>query len=165
MTSKNGVGVTVIGHDSETRTKVDGFEDEGSYKKDVTYKITMERIVAIINKSKNCEQFIRYECYGSNLLSDGYGWWVSRQGAKMNYWGGAAVDSGKCACGRNNSCVGGGNCNCDTNDKVLYEDSGFLTERNTLPVTQLRFGDTGTYVGINLDEYGFHTLGKLLCWD
>jgi hypothetical protein len=77
----------------------------------------------------------------------------------MNYWGGAAVDSGKCACGMNNSCVGGKRCNCDFNDENLREDSGFLTDKNTLPVKQLRFGDTGSS-----NEYGFHVLGKLLCW-
>ena len=33
MTSKNGVGVTVIGHDCESRTLVDGYEDAGSYKR------------------------------------------------------------------------------------------------------------------------------------
>ena len=30
MTSKNGVGVTVIGHDSESRTFVNGYEAAGS---------------------------------------------------------------------------------------------------------------------------------------
>ncbi|CAB4025534.1 Hypothetical predicted protein, partial [Paramuricea clavata] len=156
MTSKNEVGVTVIGHNSESRTKVNGYEQRGSYRKDITYDVTIEQIVAVINESSYCEQFIKYECHGS-LMSDA--WWVSRQGKRMNYWGGAAVDSGKCACGMNNSCVGGKRCNCDFNDQNLREDSGFLTDKNTLPVKQLRFGDTGSS-----NEYGFHTLGKLLCW-
>ena len=30
MTDKNGVGVTVVGHDSETRTSVVGYESPGS---------------------------------------------------------------------------------------------------------------------------------------
>ncbi|XP_028393313.1 uncharacterized protein LOC114517711 [Dendronephthya gigantea] len=150
MTSKGGVGVTVIGHDSESRTFVDGYEAAGSYKKTIKYEISMEQIVAIMNQSKNCEQFIKYECLGSTFVYKGErkSWWVSRQGSKMNYWGGAAVDSGKCACGMTYSCVGGGNCNCDENDQVLREDSGYLTDKNTLPVTELRFGDTGLSSGI-----------------
>jgi hypothetical protein len=60
----------------------------------------------------------------------------------------------------NNTCVRGKRCNCDANDGVLREDSGYLTDKNTLPAMQLRFGDTGSS-----NEYGFHTLGKLLCWD
>ena len=61
----------------------------------------------------------------------------------MNYWGGAAVDSGKCARGMTNSCAGGGKCNCDKNDGTWREDSGYLTDKSTLPVTELSFGDTG----------------------
>ncbi|XP_028402774.1 contactin-associated protein-like 2 [Dendronephthya gigantea] len=164
MTSKNGVGVTEIGHDSESRTFVDGYEDPGSYKRKVKYNISMEQIVTIINQSKNCEQFIKYECFGSELLKKSNGWWVSRQGSKMNYWGGAAVDSGKCSCGMTNSCAGGKKCNCDENAAVWREDSGYLRDKRTLPVTELRFGDT-TYARLSgVDERGYHTLGKLRCW-
>jgi hypothetical protein len=63
-----------------------------------------------------------------------------------------------------NSCDGGGICNCDANGKTWREDSGYLTDMNTLPVTELKFGDTGTYTG-GIDERGFHTLGKLRCWN
>ena len=159
MTSKNGIGVTVIGHDSESRTLVDGYEPAGSYKKAIGYEIPMYQIVAIMNDSKYCEQFIKYECYGSTFMYEGErkSWWVSREGLKMNYWGGAEVDSEKCGCAVNSSCDGGGDCNCEENDEVLREDSGYLTDTNTPPVTELKFGDTG------VDEYGYHTLGKLRC--
>jgi hypothetical protein len=82
MTSKNGVGVTVIGHDSGSRTLVNGYEAPGSYKRKIKYDISMEQIVAIMKQSKNCEQFIKYECYHTVLLytTKSYGWWVSRQG-------------------------------------------------------------------------------------
>ncbi|XP_028393297.1 neurexin-4-like [Dendronephthya gigantea] len=161
MTSKSGVGVTEIGHDSESRTLVSGCFPPGCYKRKIKYEISMEQIVAIMNQSKNCEQFIKYDCCDSRLLpGSGFGWWVSRQGSKMNYWGGAAVDSGKCACGMTNSCAGGWKCNCDKNDYTWREDSGYLTDKNTLPVTELRFGDTAAS-----HEKGYHTLGKLRCWD
>jgi hypothetical protein len=166
MTSKNGVGVTVIGHDSEWRKHVKGYESPGSYKRNIKYDIPLEQIVAIINQSKNCEQSIKYECHHSLFWSKGgihYGWWVSRQGSKMNYWGGAAANSGKCACGMTNSCVGGGRCNCDKNDQEWRADSGYLTDKNTLPVTVLRFGDTG-HTRYPYRELGYHTLGKLRCW-
>ena len=163
MTSKSGVGVTVIGHDSESRTLVKGYNPPGSYKRKINYDISMKQIVTIMKRSKNCEQYIKYECYASILLYNGhpYGWWVSRQGSKMNYWGGAAVNSGKCACGMINSCAGGNTCNCDLNDLVWREDSGYLTDKNTLPVTELRFGDTKNPT---VDEKGYHTLGTLRCW-
>lgn len=37
MSDKNRVGVTVISHDSESRTQVNGFESEDSYSRDIHY--------------------------------------------------------------------------------------------------------------------------------
>ena len=168
MTSKSGVGVTVIGHDSESRTFVKGYDPPGSYKRKINYDISMEQIVVMMSESKNCEQFIKYECYQSvfRFGSKGayFSWWVSRQGSKMNYWGGAAVNSGICSCGMTNSCAGGLKCNCDKNDDAWREDSGYLTDKTALPVTELRFGDAaGQKAGLDY-ESGYYTLGKLRCW-
>ena len=68
----------------------------GSYKRKIKYDLPMEQIVSIIQQSQWCEQFIKYECYHSKMwiYTEPYSWWVSRNGAKMNYWGGAAVGSG-----------------------------------------------------------------------
>ncbi|KAL9989348.1 hypothetical protein ACROYT_G003889 [Oculina patagonica] len=170
MTDKNGVGVTVISHDSEGRTLVDGFEDPGSYSREIQYKgANFSQLASLANVSSHCEQFIKYECHGSLLLAANpnivYGWWVSRDGNDMTYWGGASPGSGKqiCACGINNSCADSSRpCNCDKNDNVWREDSGFLTDKTHLPVKQLRFGDTG--VTSDHDERGFHTLEKFKCY-
>ena len=167
MTDKNGVGVTVVGHDSENRTLVKGYESRGSYVRDINYTGTgltsNSQLFGLLNISTHCEQFIKYECYHTVLLYNGdpWGWWVSRDNVKMTYWGGATpADSYKCACGVNNTCANSSlGCNCDKNDEELRNDSGLLTEKSHLPVLQLRFGDTGHSI-----EYGYHTLGKLKCY-
>ena len=167
MTDKNGVGVTVVGHDSEQRTLVNGYESEGSYERDIHYTgsglTSNAQLFGLLDISTHCEQFIKYECYHSVLLHMGkpYGWWVSRDNVKMTYWGGATpADSYKCACGVNNRCADSSRgCNCDKNDGVWREDSGLLTEKSDLPVLQLRFGDTR-----GSGEKGYHTLGKLKCY-
>ena len=164
MTSNSGVGVTVIGHDSESRTLVKGYDPPGSYKRKINYDIPLEQIVSIINQSMHCEQYIKYECYESRLVLPTVGWLVSRQGSKMNCWGGAAVNSGNCSCGMTNSCFGGKKCNCDNNDFTWREDSGYLTDKNTLPVTELRFGDAEGIIYGSDYESGYHTLEKLRCW-
>ncbi|KAI8513180.1 hypothetical protein Bbelb_098190 [Branchiostoma belcheri] len=96
-------GVTVIHHDSEDRTLVQGCEEPGCFSQQINYEISMAQIRALMARSSSCEQYIRYECYGSVLLHDGqnepFGWWVSRDGQKMTYWGGAEPGSNKCACG------------------------------------------------------------------
>ena len=167
MTDKNGVGVTVVGHDSEARTLVNGYEGQGTYSRDVHYIATgltsMPQLAGLATASTNCEQFIKYECMGNPILYNGvkYGWWVSRNQEDMNYWGGATpADTYKCACGLTNSCADPNDgCNCDIDDSEWRKDSGFLTEKSDLPVIQLRFGDTG-----NAGEEGYHTLGKFKCY-
>ena len=164
MADKNGVGVTVISHDSESRTKVrDGLGrgGKGSYSRDIHYTgVSLSQLASLTRVSSHCEQFIKYECYGSVIFGyGGFAWWVSRDSSKMTYLGGASVD-GKCACGMTNSCADSSlGCNCDKNDGVWREDSGLLTDKTKLPVKQLRFGDAG-----NSANQGYHTLGKLKCY-
>jgi len=164
MSDKNGVGVTVVSHDSESRTLVDGYDDEGEYSHSIRYSgASLSQLASLTDVSLHCEQFIKYECYGSMLMYSSYGWWVSRDSSKMLYWGGASPGSRKCACGMTNSCANHGEaCNCDRNDEIWREDSGLLTDKSTLPVKELRFGDTGVFKGV--DEKGYHTLGKLRCY-
>ena len=165
MTYKNGAGVTTFSHDSEKSTHVNGYEDKGEYRKNITYDLIMEQIVNVINASRYCEQFIKWYCKDAGLyLSSSSGpdsWWVSRQGYKMVYWGGATPGSKKCACGMNNTCVDPSRtCNCDgPHGGEWNENSGLLMQKEFLPVSELRFGDTGSE-----NEEGYHTLGKLLCW-
>ena len=161
MTYKNSVGVTVISHDSESKTYVNGYNSPGSYSRDIHYTgASLSQLASLTRVSSHCEQFIKYECYDSVLLNNNnpYGWWVSRDSVKMTYWGGASV-RGKCACGMTNSCANPSRgCNCDKNDAKWREDSGLLTDKTRLPVKQLRFGDAAG------SEKGYHTLGKLKCY-
>ena len=139
---------------------MDGYEAAGSYSRKIKYNVSIEQIVAIINQSQRCEQFIKYECFNAAIRLDvPDSWWVSRDGAAMLYWGGAEPGSKNCACGMTNTCDSQSSCNCDQGANIWAEDSGFLVSKSTLPVSELRFGDTG-----GNDEVGYHTLGKLQCW-
>ena len=163
MNDKNGVGVTVISHDSENRTLVKGFESPGSYSRDFHYTgASLSQLASLTSVSSHCEHFIKYECHKSGFWFAR--WWVSRDSAKMTYWGGASPGSGKCACGMTDSCGHSSaypsfGCNCDKNDNVWREDSGLLTNKTKLPVKQLRSGDTG-----QSGERGYHTLGNFTCY-
>ena len=164
MADKNGAGVTVISHDSDSRTKARdglGWGDRGIYSSKIhCNRAIFYQLASLTRVSLHCEQFIKYECYNSIIFRNGgYAWWVSRDSSKMTYWGGASV-SGKCACGMTNSCANPSyGCNCDKNDEVWREDSGLLTDKTKLPVKQLRFGDAGSS-----GDIGYHTLGKLNCY-
>ena len=147
MSDKNGFGVTVVSHDSESSAHV----YTGTKQRDIHYTgASLSQLASLTRVSSHCEQFIKYECYNSHLFGK---WWESRDSIKMTYWGGASPRSGNCACGMTNSCVNPSHrCNCDQDDNVWREDSGLLTDKTHLPVTRLYFRDVG---GI---EEGYRTL-------
>ena len=166
MSDKGGVGVTVISHDSESRTHVGNISgcnvgNLGCYSKDVRYTgVSTAQLAALTRVSQNCEQFIKFECNNDvAFIVEGDAWWVSRDGQKITYWGGATGSSKTCACGVTSSCSNGKKCNCYNSGSGWREDSGLLTDKSALPVTQIRLGDLD-----GSTEEGYHTLGKLKCY-
>ena len=166
MSDKGGVGVTVISHDSESRIYVGnipgcGRWSPGCYSKDVTYTgVSTAQLAALTRVSQKCEQYIKFECNGDvSFVQQSVAWWVSRDGRKMNYWGGADGSANTCACGMTNSCSNGQKCNCHESGRGWREDSGLLTDKSALPVSQIRLADLD-----QPSEEGYHTLGKLKCY-
>ncbi|GIX99848.1 neurexin-4 [Caerostris darwini] len=141
-----GAAVTILHHKNERPTDVKGF---------------------------HCRQNLRYECYKTRLFNspaaepapfEPFSWWVSRNNRQMDYWGGSLPGSRKCNCGLYGTCKDPTKwCNCDSEgyDKDGWlSDEGDLTQKEFLPVRQLRIGDTGT----TLDEKkGRYYLGPLIC--
>ena len=160
--------MTIISHDSEKRTGVNsaspGCGGAGCYSKDVTYTgISTAQLAALTRVSQNCEQFIKFECNNDvAFIGNHHAWWVSHDGTRMNYWVGAAGHTNMCACGVANSCRGGKKCNCDYQTTTIgrREDSGLLTDKTSLPVTQIRLGDLD-----QSHEEDYHKLGKLKCYE
>ena len=163
MTDKNKLGVTVSSHDSEDRTLVNGFDNQGSYLRNVTCTGADQlQLTGLTASSASCDQLIKCECHHTVLLYNGdmYGWWVSRDRRKMTHWGGVDSAPYKCACGLSNSCADASyGCNCNKNDDVWREDRGLNTNKPELPLIQLRFGDTSCSTG-----KGYHALGKFKCY-
>ncbi|XP_076761850.1 neurexin-4 isoform X3 [Xylocopa sonorina] len=161
---------TILRHNNEQLTPVDGFQEPGSFHQDIIYDADMDQIEALLNRSTNCRQRISYECRHSKLFNSPVqqedefrpnSWWVSRNNQKMDYWGGALPGSRKCECGILGNCVDFTKwCNCDADLDGIVEDSGDITEKEHLPVKQLRFGDTGTPLD---DKEGRYMLGPLIC--
>ena len=94
MSDKGGVGVTVISHDSESRTHVGnipGCGGAGCYRKDVTYTgVSTGQLAALTRVSQNCEQFIKFECNNDiAFIENSCARWMSRDRTRMYYWGGA----------------------------------------------------------------------------
>ncbi|XP_040565302.1 neurexin-4 [Lepeophtheirus salmonis] len=166
----DGRNVTYVGHKNEDATKVDGFEGHGTYVQNIFYDTTMANMEALINRSNTCLQRLAYDCKRSRLLDastgdsdkfDPFGWWVSRQNKKMDYWAGSLPGSRKCECGLSGTCFSPEKwCNCDSGHDDWEQDAGDITQKEYLPVRALHFGDTGT----PLDrKEGRYSLGPLEC--
>ena len=122
--------------------------------------VNTAQLAALTRISQNCEQFIKFECNkGVGFVQESVAWWTSRDGMKMNYWGGAGGSANMCACGVTNSCSSGKKCNCYKGGSGWREDSGLLTDKSALPVSQIRLSDLN-----DPGEEGYHTLGKLKCY-
>ena len=148
---------SVIRHNHEARTLVNGFEPVGSYGVTLTYEYAgPSQIIALVNASSSCKQSIKYECLGSQMT---YGYWVSRSGDKMGVWPSANLAGGKKYCDSKST-----KCECDKNDIKWRVQQGFVENNaartlNSLPIKAVHFGDTGS-----ASEQGYHTIGPLMCY-
>ncbi|XP_053899211.1 contactin-associated protein-like 5 isoform X2 [Malaclemys terrapin pileata] len=78
-------------------------------------------------------------------ITDGmpYVWWVGRANEKHPYWGGSLPGVQQCACGLEESCLDMRYfCNCDADKEEWTHDTGLLSFKDHLPVTQLVITDT-----------------------
>nr|CAD7438043.1 unnamed protein product [Timema bartmani] len=161
--------VTVIRHSNEQTTQVDGFQEPGSFVQNIMYEADMEQMEALVNRSNSCWQRLQYACKHSRLFNSPsdeqnfrpFSWWVSRYNQKMDFWSGSLPGSRKCECGVMGTCSDPTKwCNCDSELEGWLEDGGDITQKEFLPVKQLRFGDTGSALD---EKEGRYTLGPLMC--
>ncbi|XP_022086669.1 macrophage mannose receptor 1-like isoform X2 [Acanthaster planci] len=160
MTSDGNTGITVINHNQEMRQWVKGYESSRSYIRSLSYRpVSVSQASAVADISGECYQHIKIECYGMSMNSGYHTAWYTRDGSMATYWGGAPSSTSLCACGYQGNCDGGySRCNCEVNDYNWRLDEGYLTDKNDLPVTEIRVGDTG-----DGSEQAYHTIGALYC--
>ncbi|XP_065054061.1 neurexin-4-like [Rhopilema esculentum] len=151
----------LIDHDSEARTKVKGYEAAGSYIRKINYPInTLTDIIAFVDALGSCRQFTKLECV--DMILERHAWAVSRNGTRLDYFGGGPAGGVGCACGITGTCsLSSKKCNCDENTSSKHlTDEGYFSDYTILPLTKIRLGDTG-----GTGEVGYHTIGKLECFD
>lgn len=60
-----------LSHDSMDEILVDGYPEAGSYVRPIAYNtFGKEEIDEIIRRAFRCEQYIKYTCFQSKLLTD-----------------------------------------------------------------------------------------------
>ncbi|XP_016858805.1 contactin-associated protein-like 5 isoform X1 [Homo sapiens] len=138
---------TSVQHNNTELTRVRGANPEKPYAMALDYGGSMEQLEAVIDGSEHCEQEVAYHCRRSRLLNtpDGtpFTWWIGRSNERHPYWGGSPPGVQQCECGLDESCLDIQHfCNCDADKDEWTNDTGFLSFKDHLPVTQIVITDT-----------------------
>ncbi|XP_055457438.1 contactin-associated protein like 5-1-like isoform X1 [Psammomys obesus] len=135
-----------VQHNNTELTRVQGSNPEKPYAMTLNYGVSMEQLEALIDGSEHCEQEVAYHCRRSRLLNtpDGapFTWWVGRSNERHPYWGGSVPGVQQCGCGLEESCLDiRPFCNCDADTDEWTNDTGVLSFKDHLPVTQIIITD------------------------
>ncbi|XP_035878469.1 contactin-associated protein-like 5 [Phyllostomus discolor] len=138
---------TSVQHNNTKLTHVQGASPENPYFMALDYGGSIEQLEAVIDSSEYCEQEVAYYCRRSRLLNtpDGvpFTWWIGRSKERHPYWGGAPPGVQQCECGLDEICLDIRHfCNCDADKDEWTNDTGFLSFKDHLPVTQIVITDT-----------------------
>uniref|UniRef100_A0A8C6GZA2 Contactin associated protein-like 5C n=1 Tax=Mus spicilegus TaxID=10103 RepID=A0A8C6GZA2_MUSSI len=136
-----------VHHNNTGLTWVQGSNPEKPYAMTLNYGGSLEQLEALIDGSEHCEQEVTYYCKRSRLLNtpDGvpFTWWIGRSNEKHPYWGGSLPGVQQCGCGLEESCLDIRHfCNCDADTDEWTNDTGYLSFKDHLPVTQIIITDT-----------------------
>ncbi|XP_029394544.1 contactin-associated protein like 5-2 [Mus pahari] len=123
-----------VQHNNTELTWVQSSDTEKPYALNLNYGGSMEQLEALIDGSEHCEQEVTYYCRRSRLLNtpDGapFAWWIGRSNERHPYWGGYVPGVQQCGCVLEESCL------------EMTNDTGFLSFKDHLPVTQIIISDT-----------------------
>ncbi|XP_032062264.1 contactin-associated protein-like 4 isoform X1 [Aythya fuligula] len=154
---------TIIQHNNTNLTRVKSAKRENPHTVIFKYSASLDQLQAAINHAEHCEQELAYHCKKSRLLdkTDGLplSWWIGRTNETQTYWGGSSPTVQKCACGIEGSCIDSQHyCNCDADRNEWTNDTGFLSYKEHLPVTEIVITDTD-----RPNSEAAYRLGPLLC--
>ncbi|NXN24889.1 CNTP4 protein, partial [Nycticryphes semicollaris] len=154
---------TVIQHNNTNLTRVKSANRENPHNVFFKYSASLDQLQATINHAEHCEQELAYHCKKSRILDKPDGmplsWWIGRTNETQTYWGGSLPAVQKCSCGLEGSCVDSQHyCNCDADRDEWTNDTGFLSYKDHLPVTEIVITDT-----YRPNSEAAYKLGPLLC--
>ncbi|KAM9320182.1 contactin-associated protein-like 5 [Gastrophryne carolinensis] len=136
---------TIVHHNITDLTSVREAISWKPYTATLNYSTSVEQLEALITNMDYCEQEVEYHCKHSRLFSSPSGnpftWWIGKGNERHTYWGGSLP--GQCTCGLEESCIDMRHyCNCDADRHDWTNDTGFLTFKEHLPVSQIVITDT-----------------------
>ncbi|KAM3862428.1 contactin-associated protein-like 5 [Diretmus argenteus] len=155
---------TVVTHNSTTPVRVQGSSLQKLYTMRFNYSASAEQLRAIVMGSEQCQQEVVYNCRKSRLFNTKDGtplsWWLDQGGERRTYWGGFLPGVQQCSCSLEEKCMDMNYfCNCDADTDAWANDTGILSYKDHLPVSQILIGDTN-----RTGSEASYRIGPLRCY-
>uniref|UniRef100_A0A8C2H0Y8 Contactin associated protein-like 5 like n=1 Tax=Cyprinus carpio TaxID=7962 RepID=A0A8C2H0Y8_CYPCA len=138
---------TVVGHDHMRPINIQGSTPRSPFVLIFNYTISPYHLRSLVTSSEHCQQEVRYRCRKSRLFDTWDGtplsWWLDRDGVKRTYWGGFLPGVQQCSCSLDGNCRDMNYfCNCDADQDTWANDTGVLSYKDHLPLSEIAIGDT-----------------------
>uniref|UniRef100_UPI0037E98C04 contactin-associated protein-like 5 n=1 Tax=Semicossyphus pulcher TaxID=241346 RepID=UPI0037E98C04 len=155
---------TVLAHNSSAPVTVQGSSVHKPHIMKLNYSASAEQLRAIVSGSEQCQQEVVYNCKKSHLFNTRDGsplsWWLDREGERRSYWGGFLPGVQQCSCSLEENCIDMNYfCNCDADSDAWANDTGILSYKDHLPVSQIVIGDTN-----RTGSQAVYHIGPLRCY-
>uniref|UniRef100_A0A8C1J8U0 Contactin associated protein-like 5 like n=1 Tax=Cyprinus carpio TaxID=7962 RepID=A0A8C1J8U0_CYPCA len=138
---------TVVGHDHMRIIDIRGSTPRSPFVLIFNYTISPYHLRSLVTSSEHCQQEVKYRCRKSRLFDTWDGtplsWWLDRDGVKRTYWGGFLPGVQQCSCSLDGNCRDMNYfCNCDADQDTWANDTGVLSYKDHLPLSEIAIGDT-----------------------
>uniref|UniRef100_A0A673K6Y0 Contactin-associated protein-like 5 n=1 Tax=Sinocyclocheilus rhinocerous TaxID=307959 RepID=A0A673K6Y0_9TELE len=138
---------TVVGHDHMRIIDIRGSTPRSPFVLIFSYTISPYHLRSLVTSSEHCQQEVKYRCRKSRLFDTWDGtplsWWLDRDGVKRTYWGGFLPGVQQCSCSLDGNCRDMNYfCNCDADQDTWANDTGVLSYKDHLPLSEIAIGDT-----------------------
>uniref|UniRef100_A0A8C8FNI4 Contactin associated protein-like 5a n=1 Tax=Oncorhynchus tshawytscha TaxID=74940 RepID=A0A8C8FNI4_ONCTS len=154
---------TVVIHNSTDPVRVQGSTLQKPYIMKFNYSASPEQLMALVARSEQCQQEVVYSCRKSRLFNtwgDPLSWWVDQGGERRTYWGGFLPGVQQCSCSLEENCMDMNYfCNCDADTDSWANDTGVLSYKEHLPVSEIVIGDTN-----RTGSEALYRIGPLRCY-
>uniref|UniRef100_A0A673X5I5 Contactin-associated protein-like 5 n=1 Tax=Salmo trutta TaxID=8032 RepID=A0A673X5I5_SALTR len=155
---------TVVTHNSTNPVRVQGSTLQKPYIMKFNYSASPEQLMALVAGSEQCQQEVMYSCRKSRLFNTRDGsplsWWVDQGGERRTYWGGFLPGVQQCSCSLEDNCMDMNYfCNCDADTDSWSNDTGVLSYKEHLPVSEIVIGDTN-----RTGSEALYRIGPLRCY-
>uniref|UniRef100_A0A673LG76 Contactin-associated protein-like 5 n=1 Tax=Sinocyclocheilus rhinocerous TaxID=307959 RepID=A0A673LG76_9TELE len=162
---------TVVNHNSTEMVRVQGSSLQKPHVMKFNYSTSLEQLRTLVGRSEQCQQEVVYLCRKSRLFNTWDGtplsWWLDRAGERRTYWGGFLPGVQQCACSLDENCIDMNHfCNCDADRSSWENDTGVLSYKEHLPVTEILVGDTNRSGSEAIYRVGsLHCYGDRFLWN